>query len=116
MKRILTNITLSLLLSGFAAFAQASQHKDSGAVATIDHVSFAVAANDKAPQPDAGPHLTQGKAFQLSPRVDVSSQAILTNDRIALPSILICLLVDLLVNQFTQGVYLRYRPRDPPLA
>lgn len=116
MKRILTKIIFAVLLSGVFIVGQAGQHKDSGVAATISHVAFAVAANDKTPQPDSGPHFTQGKAFQLNQRVDVSSKAILATDRPALPSIVVCLLVDPLVNQFTQGIYLRYWARDPPSA
>lgn len=116
MKRILTNIIFAVLLSGVFIVGQAGQHKDSGVAVTISHVSFAVGTNDKTPQPNSGPHFTQGKAFQLNPRVDVSSKAILTTDRPALPSILVCLFIDPPVNQFTQGIYLRYRPRDPPSA
>ncbi len=113
---IRNTIFLFLLLSCFAGVSQAGQHKDSRVVAVGNTVNLAVAAHDRAPQPEPQTYFTQGKQLQVNPRIDFSAKAILITDRIPPQVNFLHLPIDVPFNHFTQGVYLRYRPRDPTLA
>ena len=115
-KRSIIYIPLVCVISWSLSRTPAGVHTHLGNVTTINRAPFAPAAGHKSPQPDTRAHLTQGKQLQLIPKLEVSSKAILTTDWIAPEIVTICLQGDPLVSQFTQGVYLRFRPRDPPLA
>jgi hypothetical protein len=113
---IRNTIFLSLLLSCFAGVSQAGQQKDSRVVAIGNRVNLVAASQDRAPQPEPQTYFTPGKQFQLNPRIDFSAKAILITDHIPPQVNSLHLPIDVPFNHFTQGVYLRYRPRDPTLA
>lgn len=110
------DIFLFLLLSCYAEVSQARQHKDSRVVAIGNRVNLAVAVHSRAPQPEPQTYFTPEKQFQLNPRIGFSAQAILITDRIPPQVNFLHIPIDVPFNHFTQGVYLRYRPRDPTLA
>ena len=113
MKDLLRIILLFGLVLCCTAAARPDHPQTRNKSAVIGSEPRNVATTNKPPLHDHPPQLTQGKHDQLSPRIESPAKAVLTTDLPPLQYTLIYLPADPLVSRFTQGVYLRYRPRDP---
>ena len=113
-KSVVKYTALCLLHAASAAFSPAGQHERSESSAIFCQVSSDSATDQKATEPQ--PDFRQAKYVHSLLRVDGPPNAILVSD-VRVPSwTIVWTSVDSLIEQSALCVYLRYRPRDPPVA